>query len=93
MRLDIVQLFKHRRDVDDQTRPDKGDTLGVDQTTGQGMERIAGLLPRSLVTDNDGVTGIVSTGTSTTEVGLGGENVGELSLAFVTPLSTETASA
>jgi hypothetical protein len=54
------------------------------------MESIAGLLPRLLVPDDDGMTSIVSSGRSTTEVGFCCENVGELAFSFVTPLSTET---
>jgi len=62
---------------------------GSRRTTGQSVECIARLLS-GLIPDDNGVSSIVSSGTSTTEVGFGRQDVGELSFSFVTPLSSET---
>lgn len=60
-------------------------------TTGQKVEGIAGFLAL-IISDNNGVTGIVTTGTSSANVRLSGKDVHKLSLALVTPLGSETTS-
>lgn len=58
-------------------------------TTGQKVEGIASFLAL-IISDNDGVTGIVTTGTSSANVRLSSKDVHKLSLTLVTPLGSET---
>lgn len=90
--LDIIQLLKHARDIDDQPAPNKRHTLRVDQPTRQRVEGVTSLLSRGFVPDDDGMPSIVPTGRTTAEVGLGSEDIGEFAFSFVTPLGTEAVS-
>jgi hypothetical protein len=87
--LDGIELLKHGRRVDDETGTDERDTLGVDQTRGQGVESVLHPLAGFLVVDDDGVPSVVSSGTSCTDIGFSCENVGKLAFSFVTPLGSE----
>lgn len=58
-------------------------------TTGQKVESIAGFLAL-VISDNNGVAGIVTTGTSSANVRFSGKDVHKFSLALVTPLGSET---
>lgn len=88
--FEIIEFLEHGRDVDDQTRADESDTLWVDQTTRQRVKGIRRLLLSRFVANDDGMTGIVSAGATSTDIGLGGQDVGQFALALVTPLGSET---
>jgi hypothetical protein len=87
--LDRVELLEHGRRVDDETGTDERDTLGVDQARGQGVEGVLHPLAGFRIVDDDGVSGVISSGTSGTDVGFRCENVGKLAFSFVTPLGSE----
>lgn len=53
------------------------------------MESISFLFACGGVFVDDGMSGIVSTSTSSTDLGFGGEDVGEFAFSFITPLSAE----
>jgi hypothetical protein len=88
--FDSVEFFKHGGRVDNQPGTDESDTFGVDETRWQGVEGVLHFLAGFSVVDNDGVTSVVTSGTSRTNIGFSSENVGKLAFSFVTPLGTET---
>lgn len=89
LRLDGIEFLEHGRRVDHESGSDERDTLGVDQAGGQGVESVLHLLASCRVVDDDGVTGVITSCASCTDIGVGRQDIGKLALSFVTPLGSE----
>lgn len=81
--LERGELGEEAGDVDDAAAADDVDAARVDEARGQDVEVV-----RDAVGDNR-VAGVVAALGAAAELGLVGEDVGELALAFVAPLGAE----
>lgn len=82
--LDVVQLGKEGRNVNDDTGANEASAARVDETRGEEVEVELGL--DAVDVSDDGVSGVVTTSASCANVHLTRENIGKLALALVTPL-------
>lgn len=81
--LERLELLEETRDVDDTATANDIDTAGVDEAAGQNVKVVG-----NAVGDN-GVACVVTALGAAADLRLVGEDVGELALAFVTPLGAE----
>lgn len=79
----VVQLLEEGRHMYHDAGSDQVHAAGIDQARRQQMEVVG------LAVGDDGMAGIVAALGSRAQLGLGTENVDELSLAFVTPLGAD----
>lgn len=73
--LELLELVEELRHADDSSRADEVDGLRVDQAGGEDMEVVSDTI------DDDGVTGIVTTGRASGDLELLGQEVDKLALA------------
>lgn len=83
MLLQRLEFFKEAGHVDDAAATDDIDAIGVDEAAGQNVEIVS-----DAVCDN-GMACIVTALGTAADLRLMGEDIGELALAFVTPLGAE----
>jgi len=78
-----LQLLEEAGHMDNASAADDVDAVGVDETGGEDVEVVC-----DTIGDN-GVSGVVTTLSAAAQLRFVGEDIGELSLAFVAPLGAE----
>jgi hypothetical protein len=85
--LQRVHLLDEHFGVDDDPRPDDGDAARIEDPGRDQMERV------TLALDDDRVAGVVAALIADDEIGLLGQEVGDLALALVAPLHADESDA
>ena len=81
--VERLQFLEEAGNVDDAAAANDVDAAGVDKTGGEDVEVVGDAI------GDDGVSGVVTTLGAAAQLRFVGEDVGELALAFVTPLGAE----